>query len=224
DTLVAGSGSDILAGGEGTDLYVYNLGDGVDVIQDSGVNTLSFGVGIGVNDISLAIGSLKINVGDSGDAIHIEGFNPDDPYANVAINRFEFADGTVLSYQQLLNLGFDLNGTDGDDTIYGTAVDDRISGFAGNDTIIAKGGNDQLDGGAGADTLYGGQGDDTYLAVDSTDTIVEYADEGTDTIETDLDGYVLGDNLENLTLTVSDNMNGAGNFLDVKKGQIYFFK
>ncbi len=51
----------------------------------------------------------------SGDELHIADFNPDDPYAANQIQGFQFADGTVLSYSQLIDLGFDLDGTAGDD-------------------------------------------------------------------------------------------------------------
>ncbi len=142
DILIAGSGNDTLEGGAGVDLFVFNVGDGVDTIVDAGSNTLRFGAGIGVGNLSLAIGSLQINVGDSGDAIHIEGFDPNDPFANIAIDRFEFDDGTVLTYEELLALGFDFTGTEGDDTIMGTVLEDRIDGLGGNDTIDALASND----------------------------------------------------------------------------------
>ncbi len=213
DLLVAGSGNDVLTGGAGVDVYVYNLGDGIDVITDAGSNTLRFGYGIGVSNISLALGSLMIKVGNSGDAVHIEGFNPDDPYANVAIDRFEFADGAVLSYNELIDLGFDIDGTVGEDIIYGTSVTDRLNGYAGNDTIIAKAGNDVIDGGAGSDIMHGGLGDDVYIVDDATDTVIENVDEGHDRVESSV-SYTLSDNVEDLTLTGADNVDGTGNTLD----------
>ena len=42
-------------------------------------------------------------------------------------------------------------------------------------------GNDTLDCGAGTDTLIGGLGNDTYIIDSTTDTIIENANEGTDT-------------------------------------------
>lgn len=213
DLLIAGTGQDVLSGGAGVDTYVFNAGDGVDVITDAGSNTLRFGPGIGVGDISLALGSLMIKVGDAGDAIHIEGFNPDDPYANVAIDRFEFNDGTVLTYNQLIDLGFDLDGTSGGDVIDGTGIGDRIRGYAGDDAIRAKGGNDWIDGGTGSDAMSGGAGDDVYIVDNAGDTVTENADEGHDRVEASV-SYGLAANVEDLTLTGSDAIDGTGNGLD----------
>ncbi|WP_026610253.1 M10 family metallopeptidase [Methylocaldum szegediense] len=119
DVLVGGIGDDTLEGGAGRDTYVYNLGDGIDRIDDFAEpgaaggpigNVLSFGAGIGPSDLRLGLGSLAIHLPDGG-AIHIEGFNADDPGANPVIDTFEFADGTTLSYHQLIERGFDIVGT-----------------------------------------------------------------------------------------------------------------
>ncbi|WP_273703716.1 calcium-binding protein [Candidatus Accumulibacter vicinus] len=105
--------------------------------------------------------------------IHIEGFNPENALGQPTIDRFEFADGTVLSHAELLARGFDLDGTANADTITGTSVADRIAGKEGNDTLAGGGGNDTLTGGTGDDVLSGGAGDDTYVwgAGDGQDTI-----------------------------------------------------
>ena len=67
------------------------------------------------------------------DQSHIEGFNSQDVFNSVAIGRFEFADGTVLTSTELLARGFDIDGTNGSDTLVGTNTTDRIHGLAGND-------------------------------------------------------------------------------------------
>ncbi len=66
---------------------------------------------------------------------------------------------------------------------------------------------------SGHDTLTGGAGDDTYVLTADGQTIVENPGGGTDTVVAGFD-YVLGANLENLTLTGSDDIDGAGNSLD----------
>lgn len=154
DLLFAGPGNDSVSGGAGRDVYVYERGDGRLGIIDEGSNTLSFGAGIGAGDISLGLGSLLIRTGVDGDEVHIENFNPDDPFGQVAIDRFEFADGTAFTYDQLLARGFDISGGVGDDHLTGTGLQDRIFGGAGDDV---------LDGGAGDDALHGGDGNDTYV-------------------------------------------------------------
>ncbi len=211
DVLAAGPGYDIVDGGEGRDIYVYERGDGRLIIRDLGSNTLRFGNDISSDGLSLVLGSLGLRTGAEGDEIHIENFNPDDVFGQVAIDRFEFADGTVLSYDELLARGFDLIGTDGNDIIEGTNAKDNLQGFAGDDTLIGKAGDDVLAGGSGVDSLYGGQGDDTYLIDDNDDLIEELGAEGIDEVRSSLD-YALGANLENLTLTGTATR-GVGNEL-----------
>ncbi|MFZ3086872.1 MAG: putative Ig domain-containing protein [Methylotenera sp.] len=174
-TLSGGQGMDTLTASGGGNIYRYGIGDNTDTIVDtskqdgfSTPNTLVFGPDITQDQISLGIGSLMIRVGDNpDDVIHIEGLNPDDPLNpdNIVINRFVFDDGTELTYEQLLQKGFDLIGSESDDFINGTALTDRI------------------DGGEGNDTLEGGMGDDTYIyrANGSSDNVFDVG--GTDTIK-----------------------------------------
>lgn len=144
--LSGGRGNDALSGGGGGNTYLYSAGDGSDTISDSSkangftaANTLRFGSGITSGDITLGLGSLLIRVGNNpADAIHIEGFDPADALAIVnapAIDRFVFADGTVLSYAQLLARGFDLAGDAGNNIIAGTSVSDRLDGKRGDDLL-----------------------------------------------------------------------------------------
>ncbi|MFK0731295.1 MAG: hypothetical protein ACIWVG_09050, partial [Gloeotrichia echinulata HAB0833] len=64
--------------------------------------------------------------------------------------------------------------TNGDDTIIGDGQDNLLFG---------QGGNDSLNGDAGIDTLIGGNGDDIYIIDSTADMITEFANQGTDTIE-----------------------------------------
>uniref|UniRef100_UPI00359402FB calcium-binding protein n=1 Tax=Vampirovibrio sp. TaxID=2717857 RepID=UPI00359402FB len=54
---------------------------------------------------------------------------------------------------------------------------------------------------------------DTYLVDTTTDVITENLNEGTDTVQSSV-SYVLGNNLENLTLTGPAVINGVGNTLN----------
>lgn len=102
----------------------------------------------------------------------------------------------------------------------GHIVGDRIFGGAGNDSINGYLGNDYLDGGVGADRMYGREGNDTYVVDSSGDFIQEaytggsFSDAGgIDLVRASIN-YILGDYLENLTLTGTGNISGTGNALD----------
>jgi Ca2+-binding RTX toxin-like protein len=85
----------------------------------------------------------------------------------------------------------------------------------GNATANILTGNaaaNQLNGGAGADTLRGGAGNDTYTVDNAGDVIIEAANAGTDAVQS-AGSYVLGTNVENLTLTGASAINGTGNAL-----------
>jgi Ca2+-binding RTX toxin-like protein len=61
--------------------------------------------------------------------------------------------------------------------------------------------------------LSGGPGNDVYFIDDRCDQVSEKPDAGTDTVNSSV-SFVLGANLEHLTLTGSHNVNGTGNSLD----------
>lgn len=104
--------------------------------------------------------------------------------------------------------GYDtLNGGEGNDVLYGEDGDDLLYGLAGDD---------YLDGGTGSDTMYGGAGNDTYV-VDSLD---DEPDEtvrqgsGIDTVIAQVNGYTLGEDIENLILDEGKAKYGYGNELN----------
>jgi hypothetical protein len=191
DLIIGGAGSDTVGGGPGDDTYVFNVGDGEDHIQDIAVagegNTLQFGAGITPAMLKLGLGSLLINVGAGGDKVHLDTFDPNDVMAGHTVETFRFADGTELSYADLIARGFDLSGTSGDDTITGTSVADRIDG---------KGGNDLLMGGAGSDTYIFGPGDGQDLIREAsvagdTDTLQLLVNPGDVTVTREENNLVL---------------------------------
>src|SRR5690606_22853309 len=106
-----------------------------------------------------------------------------------------------------------LGGWDGDDTLHGLDGDDAIFGGNGTDTLFGGDGNDYLDGGAGIDYMEGGAGNDNYIVDHSDDVVVEAAGGGTDQVQASA-SYVLSANIENLFLTGSAAIDGAGNALD----------
>ena len=174
DVLIGGKGNDILNGGNGRDTYVYNLGDGADVINETrGNDRIKFGADIAFNDLTFRRedDNLRIIIkNDVNQNILINGF-----YKNVnqQVETIVFADGTT---RNLSTQGQTWQQTNANETVYGTDYDDVIYGNGGHDTIHGGNGNDTLIGGTGNDYLNGGAGDDTYIynLGDGFDTISEF--------------------------------------------------
>lgn len=103
-------------------------------------------------------------------------------------------------------------GSEGNDTYTGTEFADTIGGNGGADVLAGGAGDDVLDGGTGADKMSGGAGNDSFTVDDAGDRVIETADEGTDSVKASV-SFSLSANVENLTLTGSAVIDGAGNGL-----------
>lgn len=101
-----------------------------------------------------------------------------------------------------------------------TVLDDqRISevfyGMGGNDTLMGGGGSDSLNGGVGADLLVGGEGDDSYWVDNPADRVVELANQGIDTVNSEISFALSANpNVENLFLTGYAAASAIGNALN----------
>ena len=98
-------------------------------------------------------------------------------------------------------------------TLINTVAYNLTSNLLDN-TLTGNAAANILDGGLGADTMLGGLGNDTYVVDNIADLVTE-----TSTLATELDtvqasiSYLLGANLEKLTLTGATAINGTGNAL-----------
>ena len=198
DSLVGGSGDDLIYGGSGNDTLeggagadTIGGGDGDDTIAGGADNDSLYG-GNGDDSLVGGIGKDCLDGGNGNDTLD-GGTGDDELYGSFGNDR--------------------LDGSTGNDTLYGGNSKDTLEGGSGNDSLNGGNGNDRLDGGTGNDTLEGGSGNDIYVVDTKNDVVTEKADEGgDDTVVAKVD-YKLGDHVEHLVLTGTANLKGTGNSL-----------
>ena len=158
-TFNGGKGNDHYNGGGGADTYIYNLGDGMDSINDtSGDDRIKFGPGISYEDLSFRTnyaGSLTIFV----DPEMTQGLKLS---SRSSIKYLEFADGSVVDFS---TQNFVVRQDNKDESL--EINDNRITHLYmgdGDSTVYNRVGHDiTIIGGKGNDTIRGGSGVDTYV-------------------------------------------------------------
>lgn len=178
DYITGGKGNDILSGGAGGDTYYFNLGDGVDTINETnvGTNVISFGAGIGFNQLTFSAadgpgGHLTIYY-SATDSVRINGNIPSVKQGKLASeedNRIKTLDMNGSGQLDVSQFEIYRGGTAWGDTITGIrTLGDFIAGFGGNDIIYGMQPGQWEDhgniiiGGAGDDTIYTSAGDDQF--------------------------------------------------------------
>ncbi len=195
DWLGGGAGDDMMYGGDGDDTYVVNSAyDVVDEQGGSGTDTVRAGV-------TYSLGADNTNLHGDVENLTLTGTDDIDGTGNDLNNTLTGNEGNNT-----------LGGGGGDDKLYGGQGDDTLHGGDDHDKLDGGDGDDVLDGGAGADDMDGGTGNDTYVVDDPHDVVTEGSgtNSGTDTVESSVT-FKLGANVENLTLTGHDKIDGTGN-------------
>ena len=190
DTLIGGTGDDLIVGGNGSDTVYFYIGDGHDTIDNqstdtnSTTDTLIFGEGIAASDLRFirhnndADSTVLIN--GTSDTILVKNyFSHPEFYNNI---KLQFADSTVITYAQLLHMGY---------VSQGDSLDNTLQGFWGDDTLIGAEGND---------SLYGGLGNDTAIYTSSWLNATITANASTITVSSTLEGVDTLDGVETLVL------------------------
>jgi Ca2+-binding RTX toxin-like protein len=199
DTLFGANGDDKLDGGDGNDSL------------NGGVNNDSLAGGAG-NDTLNGSSGVDTMSGGSGNDIYLVD-NAADVVVEAANQGTDLVESSAAAYTLGANvedllLSFSsaaaVNGT-------GNTLNNRITGNNNANRLEGAAGNDTLNGGLGNDTLAGGTGNDIYFFFNDTDTVLENAGEGIDTIESRF-SVTLAENVENLKLSEFD-LTGTGNAL-----------
>ena len=167
DVLIGGAGNDDLHGGAGSDVYWFERGWGYDRIHNYDTGTdktdaIVFAAGIAPDEIRITRSGLDLilTLAGSSDRITVQRYFDNDGDSAYKLEEIRFADGTVWDIAQVKMMV--MQGTEGNDTLYGYATDDVLHGGAGNDTLYGGAGDDELHGDDGDDYLDGGAGSDVY--------------------------------------------------------------
>jgi len=231
--LNGAAGADTMAGGLGNDTYVVdaagdvvteNAGEGTDTVEawlgwTLGVNLEQLrlmgtadlnGTGNTVDNVLWGNAGKNVLDGKAGADTMAGGLGDDTYLVDVAGDGVTEAAGegtdTVESrVDWTLGANFERLVLAGTSNLKGT-------GNALANTLTGNSGNNLLDGGAGADTMAGGLGNDTYVVDNALDVVSEGEGAGVDTVLSSLN-WILGANVERLTLTGTAHRSGTGNGL-----------
>ena len=209
DLLEGGGGNDTLSGLGGSDTLIGYAGNDS---MDGGAGTDSMIGGVG-NDIYVvnANGDVVVESADEGtDLVKASlGWTLATDFENLTLTGTLAINGTGNGVSNRII------GNSAANTLTGLAGNDTLKGNGGADSLFGGNGKDSLDGGAGIDLMDGGAGNDTYVVDDQLDVVMELEGGGVDLIqsgiELTLESFA---GVENLTLTGSSDLNGAGNELN----------
>ncbi len=240
DTLIGGLGDDTYTVDNIGDVVIENAGEGTDKVQSSvsytlGNNTENLtlfgskaidGTGNAANNVLIGNSANNTLTGGEGDDTLNGGIGADRLVGGIGNDTYvidniddavteivgEGTDTVQSSIDYTLGGNLENLTLTGSAIINGTgnAANNVLIGNSANNLLTGGEGDDTLNGGTGADRLIGGIGNDTYVIDNIGDVVTEIVGEGIDTVQSSID-YILGGNLENLTLTGSATINGTGN-------------
>jgi len=232
--LDGGVGADRMTGGAGDDDYVVdNVADTIIELpgegRDSVYSSVSYVLPEQVEALTLT-GTAGINgtgnrldntlTGNSGNNV-LDGGTGMDAMAGGAGDDTYMVDDAGDAVTESWGEGHDTVVSQVSYVLPSHVEDLRLTGTAnlsgtGNDldnALYGNAGDNVLDGAAGVDTMSGRAGNDVYVVDNSSDRVVEVSGEGRDTVFASA-SYALSDNVEDLNLTGTADIDGTGNALD----------
>ncbi|MEI6285058.1 MAG: S8 family serine peptidase [Bacillota bacterium] len=213
--ILGGKGDDQLSGGLGKDQYYFSY-DGndtiyekYDAVQGNDEDAIIF-LGNKIDSIVFyrtitgdLIITYKDNYASASNSITVKNHFSN---AGAQIEKVQFNDSTFVDKKFIeANCVYV-------ESFTGTSGNDNLTGTAGKDVLIGQDGADIMDGKEGVDVMIGGKGDDVYYVDNVGDSVGEKTDEGYDKVFSSV-SYSIGNGLEDLALTGTDDINGTGNFL-----------
>ena len=231
--LDGGAGADRMVGGAGDDTFVVDdvndkiyeqNGEGTDTVMASVSYSLAGTyaenlVLTGAGDIA-ATGNGFANVltgnggnnwldGGSGADI-LKGGAGDDTYVidnagDTVVEAANQGNDTVMS-----SLSFSLIGLNVENLTLTGLSNLSATGNSLDNVLTGNANNNLMNGNGGADIMMGGKANDIYYVDNAGDKAIENANEGFDTVYSQVD-FHLGDNVENLFLQGAADLNGWGN-------------
>lgn len=214
DFLDGGAGTDILRGGDNSDVYFFGLGYGQDTIEEQTDNILlqqhdfvQFGAGITKDNLTFGRGAgendLVIGINGTSDTLTITNqfdASYNGPFGKQWLHRVEtflFDDGTDMSWEEVADLLLIQAVTVGDDQIIGFDKEDVLTGGAGTDFLSGGNENDVYRFNAGdghdtiregADNLFSGLTDKVVFGPGIVSTGVTYTRDASGNLEITFDG------------------------------------
>jgi len=232
DEMIGGAGNDLYYVDSASDTTVELSGGGTDHV----IASLSWTLSDYVEDLTLspsagAVG-VELNLDGTGNSLsnQIIGTSGDNRLDDGGGGRdlLRGGDGDDIYIVSTAHVTLTESVNQGLDTVHAAVSFELGSNFEhlvlkgpnalsglGNSLDNTLTGNDldnELDGGRGADVLIGGAGDDSYVVDNVSDSIVELASEGVDSVKSSVT-YTLDANVENLELTGMHRLSAYGNAL-----------
>ncbi len=198
--FIAGGGNETIIGGTGSNTYEFDAGFGnVELKNVQAGDTFNFGTGISAADLTVGAttgsdGSpaLLIQTSDGGQLVIDGGMAG-------AVGTFNFADSGPMTVDQLL--------------AQSNYAESTVVGANGDSSIFGGNGNSILTGGTGNNTFFVQGSDNTIYVTNSSDVINAQPNSVNNTVVAGVN-FALQDNVQNLTLTGTDNLTAAGNAQD----------
>jgi Ca2+-binding RTX toxin-like protein len=188
DTLIGGTGTDFLDGGIGSDTYVFNHGDGDDLIVQNDTVSSDLDVlrlaqaGLTADQVTFTRGwqtyndlvvTIQNGDGDTAtfESVVIVDFFTNDSVSTGTIDQVLLVSAGVTYTQAQIKALVLANDGDGDHVFVGYDSADSIGGSANSDWIMSGAANDTVTGGDGDDTMFGGSGNDTLAGDGGNDLL-----------------------------------------------------